>query len=99
MGHLSHLVRYYDHLYTLTGGKLHITSSVVLLFGVRAFQIRLEAEWNGKHYGYAYREISDRVPGNWGSPEHLLVYQAACMLRDLCRSLESHGCEYAIPQY
>lgn len=106
MTHWEYVVKYYAHLYTVTGGKLRVTSSVVPLFGVKVYQVRLEAVYDGKAYAGGYRipvkdvdlmVLSHAHP--WGDPNHPLLYQVALMLRELCKALASNGCEYAIPKY
>ncbi len=97
--HLPYVQAYYNHLFTVTGGKLRITSAVVPYLGRQeVYQVRVEANWNGKEYAGAFRIlVGDMLADSWGDPNHPLVYQIALMLRELCKVLESHGCEYALP--
>ena len=93
--HLSYLVGYYNHLYTVTGGTLRFESEVIQLFRVDCYQLTLDAVWNAKRYAGAYRIRIEDVYGHDPGPNHPLLYQAAVMLRELCKSLEYAGCDYA----
>lgn len=105
MNHLGYVDKYYTHLYTVTGGKLRLASAVVpFMYQTKVYQVTLEARWNGKAYAGSYRipvkdvdlmVLSRASP--WGDPNHPLVYQTALMLRELCKTLAAHGCDYAIP--
>ncbi len=101
MNALGHLVRYASHLYTLSGGTLVIEASKIVLWKTPLYQVHVDLEWNGKRYSTSFRrDVRSAVSSMpWGDPDHPLVYMLACSLRELCKGLQSHGCEYALPEY
>ncbi len=96
----EHLVRYYDHLHTLSGGTLWIDPSKIVLWKQPLYQVHIGLRWNGKDYGTSFRlDARSAVSAKpWGDPDHPLVYQTAVALREFCKALQSNGCDYALPE-
>ncbi len=100
MNALGYAVKYGEHLYTLSGGTLEICPAWIYLWGKEVYQVHIHLTWNGKAYGGVVRlERRSAVSVKpWGHPDHPMVYQLAKALLELCKSLQSHGCDYALPE-
>lgn len=92
-----YLQRYYDHLFTLSGGTLNVSAEKLRLFGQWVYQARVRFLYDGVPYLVSWRLREEVVLSfDWGHPDHVCVYQLATTIRDILKTLKEKGCEHAI---